>query len=168
MEYNGVMTPFVAIDSETAQLMPSLEATYGPYATIDAAYDAIVADFEAGGIPVGLTVGIKVDNTITDYWFNGGTTKAHLVKKYPEGGSGGGGGEGYTLFTTPSVAEDSTTYLNANFTTAVKGDHVVDTTTGHVYIKYSATGWTKLVGTILAASPSPNASIVAAAIMSYK
>ena len=45
---------------------------------------------------------------------------------------------------------------------------VVDTTTGHVYIKYSDTGWTKLVGTILAASPSPNASIVAAAIMSYK
>lgn len=166
LNYNGVLTPFVVVDP-SAGLMPSLEATYGPYADIDTAYNTIVEEFEAASIPVGLTVGIKVGNTITDYWFNGGTTKAHLVKKYPEGG-GGSGGSGYTLFTTPSVAEDSTTYLNTNFSTAVKGDHVVDITTGHVYIKYSDTGWTKIIGTVLAASPAQNASVVAANIMSYK
>lgn len=164
MEFNGIMTPLVAIDSATSKLKPSLEATYGPYVSIDAAYAAIVKAFESGGIPVGLTVGIQTGSNIVDYWFNGGTAKANLVKKYPEGGSGGG----YTLFTTPSVAEDSTTYLNTNFPTAVKGDHVVDTTSGSVYIKYSDTGWTKLTGAILAASPSPNASIVAASIMSFK
>lgn len=164
LNYNGVLTPFVVFDPSTG-LKPSLEATYGPFESIDAAYTAITEVFEASIIPVGLTVGIQTGQTITDYWFNGGTAKANLVKKYPEGGGSGGG---YTLYTTPSVAEDSTTYLNTNFAAAVKGDHVVDTTTGHVYIKYSDIGWTKLTGTILSASPSPNASIVAASIMSYK
>lgn len=165
ISYNGVLTPFVVVDPSTG-LKPSLEATYGPYTSIDAAYNAIVEEFGAETIPVGLTVGIKIGNSITDYWFNGGTTKAHLTEKYPSGGGSGGGG--YTLFTTPSVVEDSTTYLNTNFSTAVKGDHVVDTTTGHVYIKYSTTGWTKIIGTVLAASPVQNASVVAANIMSYK
>lgn len=163
LKYNGVVTPFVVIDPSTG-LKPSLEATYGPFDSIDAAYTAITEVFEASTIPVGLTVGIKVGQTITNYWFNGGTAKANLVKKYPEGSSGGG----YTLYTSPSVTEDSTTYLNTNFPNAVKGDHVVDTGLGNVYIKYSDTGWTKILGTILTASPSENASIMAANIISYK
>lgn len=164
LNYNGVLTPFVVVDPSTG-LKPSLEATYGPYTDIDTAYNTVVEAFGAETIPIGLTVGIKTGDSITDYWFNGGITKAYLVEKYP---SGGGSGGGYSLFTTPSVAEDSTTYLNTNFPTAVKGDHVIDTTTGHMYIKYSATGWTKIIGTVLAASPAQNASVVAANIMSYK
>lgn len=166
MEFNGIMTPLVAIDPGTSTLKPSLEATYGPYDSIDTAYATIVNAFQTSGIPIGLTVGIISGQTIVDYWFNGGTAKANLIQKYPSGGTSGG--TGYTLFVTPSVTEDSTTYLNNAFPTAVVGDHVVDSTLGNIYIKYSSTGWTKINGTVLSASVSPTASIVGASIMSYK
>lgn len=87
MEYNGLVTPLIVIDSDG--IAPSLEATYGPYNSIDEAYDTLVSELEAEFIPIGLTVGIKINNTIKEYWFNGGTAKSNLVEKVSGSASGG-------------------------------------------------------------------------------
>ena len=83
------MTPLVAIDSATSKLKPSLEATYGPYASIDAAYAAIVEAFESGGIPVGYSLGFLKGGTtvagkvtITDFKVNGVSIFSDLAN-YP-------------------------------------------------------------------------------------
>jgi len=51
---------------------------YGPYATIAAAHAALL---NAEQNVVGRTVGIQTGNTIEEYWYQGGTTEQHLVKK---------------------------------------------------------------------------------------
>lgn len=90
MNYNGLYTQLLAIDASGGTLFPSLEATYGPYKSIQEAYNAIEVEFGAEGIPIGLTVGIKEGNSIKEYWFNGGTSQSNLVEKAGGGGSGGG------------------------------------------------------------------------------
>lgn len=70
---------FGSIDNE-GNLLPNNNVLYGPYESIDEAYDTI---YNALGddIPIGLTIGIKVDDKITEYWFNEGITKYNLVPK---------------------------------------------------------------------------------------
>lgn len=70
---------FGSIDNE-GNLLPNNNVLYGPYESIDEAYDTI---YNALGdnIPIGLTIGIKVDNKITEYWFNKGINKYNLVAK---------------------------------------------------------------------------------------
>lgn len=70
---------FGSIDNE-GNLLPNNNVLYGPYESIDKAYDTI---YNALGndIPIGLTIGIKVDDKITEYWFNEGITKYNLVAK---------------------------------------------------------------------------------------
>lgn len=60
--------------------VPSIDSKYGPYASVDAAYDVL---YDANIICVGLTVGIYNDDKteITEYWFNGGTALENLVEK---------------------------------------------------------------------------------------
>lgn len=68
-----------AIDQNGVAL-PSSEALYGPYTSIDSAWTAIEGQgFDQ--VPIGLTVGIKNGNNIVEYWLNGGSTKSYLVQK---------------------------------------------------------------------------------------
>lgn len=167
MEYNGLMTPLSVIDGE--KIKPSLEATYGPYANIDEAYSTLSNEFGATGIPIGLTVGIKTGNNIEEYWFNGGTSKANLVKKCQSSGVGGGSGDGFSIFKINSTSfEDTTSNLYNMYPQAAVGDHVINTATGAVYIKYGAGEWVKLNGTILGDAAPTIARIVNAHVLSYK
>ena len=67
--------------------LPNLDFKYGPYSSIAEALSNIPAELRA----VGLTVGIRVNSTIREFWFNGGVRDADLVVK--NNGSGGGSGE---------------------------------------------------------------------------
>lgn len=66
---------------------PNLDFKYGPYSSIAEALSNIPAELRA----VGLTVGIRVNSTIQEFWFNGGVRDADLVVK--NNGSGGGSRE---------------------------------------------------------------------------
>ena len=66
---------------------PNLDFKYGPYSSIAEALSNIPAELRA----VGLTVGIRVNSTIQEFWFNGGVRDVDLVVK--NNGSGGGSGE---------------------------------------------------------------------------
>ncbi len=59
---------------------PNIASSYGPYVSVNAAHAALLA--KRLNI-VGMTVGIKPDgsNTIEEYWYEGGTLEANLVKK---------------------------------------------------------------------------------------
>lgn len=60
---------------------------YGPYTSVAAAHTALSA---VGLNTVGTTVGISgPNNTVVEYWYQGGTAQANLVEK----SSGGGGSE---------------------------------------------------------------------------
>lgn len=63
--------------------LPNLDFKYGPYSSIAEALSNIPAELRA----VGLTVGIRVNSTIQEFWFNGGVRDADLVVK--NNGSGG-------------------------------------------------------------------------------
>lgn len=69
---------------------PNLDFKYGPYSSIAEALSNIPAELRA----VGLTVGIRVNSTIQEFWFNGGVRDADLVVK--NNGSGGSGEAGKT------------------------------------------------------------------------
>lgn len=173
MNYNGIMTPLVSVDSESSKLRASLEATYGPYNSIDAAYNAIVDEFGGDGIPIGLTVGIKNGNNITNYWFNGGTAKSNLVAKYPTGSSGsnssgGTSSVGPSIMTVDGVLEDTNTNLNTLFPTANIGDHIIDTANEALYLMYEQGHWFKMVGAVLTDTAPVVTRIVNANILSYK
>lgn len=64
--------------------LPNLDFKYGPYSSIAEALSNIPSELRA----VGLTVGIRVNSTIQEFWFNGGVRDADLVVK--NNGSGGG------------------------------------------------------------------------------
>lgn len=60
---------------------------YGPYASISAAHSALSAK---GMNIVGTTVGIiGANNTVTEYWYQGGTSESNLVKKKSDSIVGG-------------------------------------------------------------------------------
>lgn len=81
----------------------NLDSYYGPYDSVDAAFNAL-ASTTVNGVTytkryVGLTVGIwnSAKTEITEYWFKGGTAKANLVVKTD--GSGGGLPSGIKIVT---------------------------------------------------------------------
>lgn len=57
--------------------LPNIDASYGPYVSTSAALSAIASEKRS----VGLTVGIKNNNIITEYWFQGGTQDSNLILK---------------------------------------------------------------------------------------
>ena len=63
-------------DSEY-NLLPNIDAKYGPYSSTTEALMALVPDARA----VGLTVGIKTSTGITEYWFKNGISDNNLVVK---------------------------------------------------------------------------------------
>lgn len=68
---------------------PNLDFKYGPYSSIAEALSNIPAELRA----VGLTVGIRVNSTIQEFWFNGGVRDADLVVKNNGGGGSGEAGK---------------------------------------------------------------------------
>lgn len=64
---------------------PNLDFKYGPYSSIAEALSNIPAELRA----VGLTVGIRVNSTIQEFWFNGGVRDADLVVKNNGSGEAG-------------------------------------------------------------------------------
>lgn len=166
-EYNGLLTPLVAIDTASG-LKPSLEYTYGPYTSVDNAYDTILSKFGASSIPVGLTVGIKEGNTITEYWFNGGTARSNLVEKMPKGDDSTIGSGGIKITVTESILEDTNTVLNGIAPNASPGDQVIDTANENLYICYSTGKWFKIVGAILTDAAATVTRIINANVLSYK
>ena len=74
----------------------NLDSYYGPYDSVDAAFNAL-ADTTVNGVNytkkyIGLTVGVwnSAKTEITEYWFKGGTAKANLVEKTSDAGLPGG------------------------------------------------------------------------------
>lgn len=83
-------TAIVFKHNDEGDYAPSNELCYGPWPSLDAAWNHICDVFEVNDdpsnaqyIPIGLTVGIVDPSTdvITEYWLSGGHTKANLVKK---------------------------------------------------------------------------------------
>jgi hypothetical protein len=58
----------------------SLDAKYGPYNSLNDAQHAL-GENGMDVIAVGLTVGIIEEGKVVEYWWQGGTDVAHLVKK---------------------------------------------------------------------------------------
>ena len=58
----------------------SVDAKWGPYASVAAAHAKLGENGDDVAVE-GLTVGIVTGNTVTEYWYQGGTTQAHLVPK---------------------------------------------------------------------------------------
>jgi hypothetical protein len=83
---------------------PNIVANYGPYSSVAAAHTALSED---GLNVVGMTVGIKTGDTITEYWYQGGTTQSYLVQKH--------------------VSNDELDALDRKFTTAINN---LETITG--------------------------------------
>lgn len=62
--------------------LPDVDAKYGPYNSIAEALKELPPELRS----VGLTVGIKQNNIINEYWFNGGIENKNLVVKQQGGG----------------------------------------------------------------------------------
>ena len=140
-----------------------IREAYGPYDSIDTANTKVISFLNTLGIssiPIGFTVGVVSSNVIQEYWYNNGSWQI-------KGGSSSSG-KGYNIFTINGVVQDTNTFLNSTFSTAVVGDHIVDTANGGVYIMYETGKWVKLNGTILTDTTPTISRIVNANVLSYK
>ena len=69
---------------KSSEARASIDAKYGPYASVAAAHAAL-GEEGADVAAVGLTVGIMDGGSVVEYWYQGGTTQAHLVPKQAGG-----------------------------------------------------------------------------------
>lgn len=78
MDGINISQPIVnnAADSEY-NLLPNIDAKYGPYSSTTEALMALAQEVRA----IGLTVGIKTSTGITEYWFKNGISDNNLVVK---------------------------------------------------------------------------------------
>lgn len=78
MDGINISQPIVnnATDSEY-NLLPNIDAKYGPYSSTTEALMALAPNARA----IGLTVGIKTSTGITEYWFKNGISDSNLVFK---------------------------------------------------------------------------------------
>lgn len=78
MDGINISQPIVnnAADSEY-NLLPNIDAKYGPYSSTTEALMALAPNARA----IGLTVGIKTSTGITEYWFKNGISDSNLVFK---------------------------------------------------------------------------------------
>lgn len=78
MDGINISQPIVnnAADSKY-NLLPNIDAKYGPYSSTTEALMALAPDARA----IGLTVGIKTSIGITEYWFKNGISDSNLVVK---------------------------------------------------------------------------------------
>lgn len=64
---------------------PNLDYKYGLYNSVEEAYE-VLGESGDDVIALGLTVGIKTENGVVEYWFKNGTTLADLVPKNTDAG----------------------------------------------------------------------------------
>lgn len=146
-----------AVDS-TFQPLPNIDEKYGPYPSVAVANSSIPLNTRS----IGLTVGIKSGNNIVEYWYNGGTTNAHLtIKNTPNQGGG------VEIQVTQNV-EDTSTYLDGLYPSASIPTIVIDEVLGGVYIKYAEGSWVKTSGVVLGNTLPSTAPIVGANILAFK
>ena len=56
---------------------PQMDNRYGPYNSVSAALSALTSSKRC----IGLTIGVKSNNSITEYWFKDGISDSNLVEK---------------------------------------------------------------------------------------
>lgn len=95
---------------------PQMDSRYGPYNSVSTALSALTMSKRC----IGLTIGIKNGNSITEYWFKGGILNSNLVEKaddtYQNYKSSGGTNTRDNFYSTLVKIVDSSTYviLHAN------------------------------------------------------
>lgn len=106
---------FTGSDSEF-NLYPQMDERYGPYDSVSAALTALTTSRRC----VGLTIGVKSDNSITEYWFKDGVSDSNLVEKadstYQNYKSNSGDKTKDDFYSTLTKIVDTSTYviLHAN------------------------------------------------------
>jgi hypothetical protein len=142
--------------------LPSANAGYGPYSSLSEAQQELNTIFN-NNIPLGITVGVKLGNTITEYW-NPSSPNTFVAKM----STTGTGGSSTNIYTVLSIPDDTTTVLNSLYPSATKGTIVINSSTGGTYLCYDAGSWIKFNGTILTDTAPVAATITEANILSYK
>lgn len=95
---------------------PQMDERYGPYDSVSAALTALTTSKRC----VGLTIGVKSDNSITEYWFKDGISDSSLVEKadstYQNYKSNSGDKTKDDFYSTLTKIVDTSTYviLHAN------------------------------------------------------
>lgn len=106
----GDVVNYTAID-DNFDRYPQLDKRYGPYENVDTALTTLKSSDRC----VGLTIGIKTNNTITEYWFTGGTDDANLVEKcdavYSKYQADGGTKTKDEFYNTLTQIVDTATYV---------------------------------------------------------
>lgn len=156
---NGIRMNNPEATGTADSFLPNANAGYGPHQTLETAKRA-VSEAYGGNVPLGVTVAVKVGSVIKEYW-NPSAAETFIEKQ-----SAGGGGS-IQIETIDGVVEDTTTWLDTTFPSMTAGGHVVDTSTGKVYIKYND-GWVVMVGTILTNAVPTVTRIANAQVLSYK
>ena len=156
---NGIRMNNPDATGTSDSFLPNANAAYGPYENLNTAKRA-VSEIYKGNIPLGVTIAIKVNSVLKEYW-NPSNTTTFIEKQ-----SSGGGGS-FEIKTIDGVSEDTTTWLDSTFSSLSVGGHVIDTKTGKIYIKYEG-GWVVIQGTILSDAVPTVTRIANAQILSYK
>lgn len=60
--------------------LPDIDAKYGPYSSVKEALETLTPELRS----VGLTIGVKQNNSINEYWFKSGIEDEDLVEKLPD------------------------------------------------------------------------------------
>lgn len=154
----------------------NVSAAYGPYDNLTQAINEVKQLFiqdDDDIIPLGVTVAVKVNGKLVEYW-NNESAEDFVVKN-----SGGDGtsntievktSDNSTIMYTNGVAieEDSNTYLDAQFPSVGTGIFLVDDVNGNVYLHYKNGGWIKFNATKLTDTAQTTARIVNASVLSFK
>ena len=90
---------------------PQMDERYGPYDSVSAALTALTTSKRC----VGLTIGIKSGNSITEYWFKDGVSDSNLVEKadstYQNYKSNSGDKTKDDFYSTLTKIVDTSTYV---------------------------------------------------------
>ena len=101
---------FTGSDSEF-NLYPQMDKRYGPYDSVSAALTALTTSKRC----IGLTIGVKSNDSITEYWFKDGTSDSNLVEKaddtYQSYKANGGNKTRNDFYTTLERIVDTSTYV---------------------------------------------------------
>lgn len=164
---NGIRMNNPNATEASDSFLPNANAAYGPYENQTTAF-AAVRNIYGDNIPLGVTIAIRENNSLKEYW-NPRNSDTFVPKQSSNESSGGssGGSSSFEIRTIDGVSEDTTTWLDTTFSTMTVGGHVIDTQTGKVYIKYNG-GWVVMQGTILSDAVPTVTRIANAQVLSYK
>ncbi len=150
----------------TSEPSASLEAFYGPYATLSVALTSIPSYIRAVGKPFLVK---DINNNITEYVFNGGILDIHAVTKSSI--MSGGSGSSAPIYVDPAglpVNSNTTTYLSSNYGLEPIGTEVYDTINKFVYKKIATSTWIKSAAVNPDDDMDPAGVIQGVQLISYK